>query len=283
MKVKKMFGTLMTKFIVLALGCGLAEGAWGGDSSVTNKVVSANLFGALTVNAGAATNAFVAVPFGAFGVGDAPIAAADIVQAAALSDGDKMYVWNGAEGSEQKYEVYTVASGAWTVANKVTVAADGSQSMGSESPEAFMVATGAGVFIERKDTSKPLYVYGQVLTNTMATTEFAAGLTLVSAPSTKAMSAIDLNALTWSGVGDVSITTIVPGMTIVNSWDGADFIYYRNAQNKVIRLYHNGGKWGTSVGTWNPGSGTTIPAGTAFWYMKNGSGSTTVTWPGSKE
>ena len=49
MNMKKMFGTLTVKFAALALVCSLAGGAWGGDSYVTNKVVSANWFGALTV------------------------------------------------------------------------------------------------------------------------------------------------------------------------------------------------------------------------------------------
>ena len=247
--------------------------------SVTNKVVSANLFGALTVNAGSSTNAFVAVPFGAFDIGDVKIAAADIVQAAALSAGDRMYVWNGAEGTSQKYEVYKVgANGTWTVEeHKVTVAADGTMTEGSESPELLKVPTGTGIFIERQDTSKPLYVYGQVLTNATATTTFGAGLTLVSAPSTRAMASVNLNALTWNGVGPVTITTTTSGRKIVRSYANADFIYYRNAANKIVRLYYDGSKWGTVSGTWkDAGDEAIIPAGTAFWYMNNGSAS--VTW-----
>ena len=274
MKEMKMFGTLTAKFAALAVAGGLAGGAWGGDASVTNSVASANLFGALTVG-GTAKPAYVAVPFGAFGDGDAPIAAADVVQAAALSDGDKMYVWNGAEGGQQKYEVYTVSGGAWTAAKKVTVAADGKQTEGSVSPDAFPVASGKGVFIERADTSKPLYVYGQVLTNATTETTFEAGLTLVSAPSTNAMAQIDLNALTWSGVGDVTVSTTTSGKKIVTSYTNADFIYYRNAANKVIRFYHYNGKWGTVSGTWKDAEAV-IPAGTAFWYMNHDSAS--VAW-----
>lgn len=277
MKVNKIFGTLTAKFAALTLVCNLAGGALGGDSYVTNKVVSANLFGALTVNAGTATNAFVAVPFGAFGIGDATITAADIVQAATLSAGDKMYVWNGAEGTSQKYEVYKVdANGAWAVEeHKVTVAVNGTVTEGSELPESLKVPTGTGVFIERKDTSKPIYVYGQVLTNMTATTTFETGLTLVSAPETKAMDAIDLNALTWSGVGDVTVSTTTSGKKIVTSYTDADFIYYRNAANKVVRFYHYNGKWGTVSGTWKDAEAV-IPAGTAFWYMNHGSAS--VAW-----
>ena len=274
MKANRIFGTLTAKFAALAVAVGLAGGAWGGDSYVTNKVVSANLFGALTVNAGTATNAFVAVPFGAFDIGDVKIAAADIVQAATLSAGDKMYVWNGTSGTSQKYEVYKVdANGAWAVEeHKVTVAVDGTVTEGSESPESLKVPTGTGVFIERKDTSKPIYVYGQVLTNTTASTTFGSGLTLVSAPSTKAMAQIDLNALTWSGVGDVTVSATTSGKKIVTSYTNADFIYYRSTANKVIRLYHYNGKWGTVSGTWKDATDAAIiPPGTAFWYMNHGS------------
>ena len=263
----------------LALVCGFARPAWAADpvASVTNKVVSANLFGALTVNAGSATNAFVAVPFGAFGIGDVKIAAADVVQAAALSAGDKMYVWNGAEGTSQQYDVYEVKDGKWTVAKKVTVAANGAQSEGSTSPDSHLVDSGTGIFIERQDTSKPICVYGQVLTNTTATTTFGAGLTLVSAPETNAMAQVNLNALAWNGVGAVTITTTTSGKKIVRSYANADFIYYRNAANKIVRLYYDGSKWGTVSGTWKEaGDEAIIPAGTAFWYMNNGSAS--VTW-----
>lgn len=269
----------MKKTMLIMMTVALANMVSAGDSAVTNKVVSANLFGALTVNAGTATNAFVAVPFGAFGVGDVKIAAADIVQAAALSAGDKMYVWNGAEGASQKYEVYKVDSnGAWAVEeHKVTVAADGTVTEGSESPESLKVSTGTGIFIERKDTSKPIYVYGQVLTNATVSMTFEAGLTLVSAPETKAMDAIDLNALAWSGVGAVTISTTTSGKKIVTSYANADFIYYRNAANQVVRYYYDGTEWGIVSGTWKDANAT-IPAGTAFWYDKIGSGNATVTW-----
>ena len=188
-----------------------------------------------------------------------------------------MYVWNGTSGTSQKYEVYKVdANGAWAVEeHKVTVAVDGTVTEGSESPESLKVPTGTGVFIERKDTSKPICVYGQVLTNTTASTTFGSDLTLVSAPSTKAMAQIDLNALTWSGVGDVTVSTTTSGKRIVTSYTNADFIYYRNAANKVIRFYHYNGKWGTVSGTWKDADAV-IPAGTAFWYMNHGSAS--VAW-----
>ena len=241
--------------------------------SVTNSVVSANCFGALTVG-GTAKPAYVAVPFGAFGDGDAQIAAADIVQAAALSDGDKMYVWNGTEGGQQKYEVYTVSGGAWTAAKKVTVAADGTQTEGSVSPDAFPVASGKGVFIERADTSKPLYVYGQVLTNATAETTFEAGLTLVSAPSTKAMGEIDLNSLTWSGVTTLPTKTArdktYPDLSKIND---ADYIYFRNAAGSTIKCYYSNGKWVTENGS----TVVKVPAGTAFWYSGKAAGAK-VTW-----
>ena len=269
----------MKKRILIMMTVAIGSMAWGVDSAVTNRVASSNLFGALTVNAGTATNAFVAVPFGAFGIGDVNIAAADIVQAAALSAGDKMYVWNGATGSSQKYEVYKVdANGLWTVEeHKVTVAADGTVTEGSESPELLKVQTGTGLFIERQDTSKPIYVYGQVLTNTVAETAFGSGLTLVSAPSTNAMAQINLNALTWNGVREVTITTTTSGRKIVKNYTNADFIYYRNTANKIVRLYYDGTKWGLVSGTWkDAGDEAIIPAGTSFWYMNNGSAK--VTW-----
>ena len=239
-----------------------------------NTVVSANAFGALAITGNAAKPAYVAVPFGAFGDGDAPIAAADVVQAAALSDGDKMYVWNGAEGTQQKYEVYKVdAKGAWTVENKVTVAADGSVTTDSTPAEALPVASGKGVFIERTNTAKPLYVYGQVLTNTVAETAFEKGLTLVSAPSLKAMGEIDLNALTWEGVTALKSKTVrgkaYPDWSKIAT---ADYLYYRTATGATARCYYCGGQWITENNK-TPGK---IPAGTAFWYCARAAGAKVV-------
>ena len=238
-------------------------------------MVSANLFGALTVQAGTTTNAFVAVPFGAFGAGDTNIVAADIVQAAALSDGDKMYVWNNTDNGGGHYDVYTVESGTWTVAKKVTVASNGNQTEGSTSPTVRLVESGTGVFIELSDTSKPIYVYGQVLTNTVVASTFEPGLTLVSAPSTNAMQAVDLNALTWpSSVNDAAGKVEDQFITSVKN---ADFIYYRDAAGKVVRFYHFGGKWGTySRSRWSPTA--IIPAGMAFWYNNAGGTAIEVSW-----
>lgn len=242
----------------------------GLQPSVTNSVASANVFGAIAITDSMATNAFVAVPFGAFGAGDAQIAAADLVQAAALSEGDKMYVYNGEVGS---YDVYVVANGAWTVANKVTVAADGTFTPGNvASPAERKVAAGTGVFIERKDVSKPIYVYGQVLANAAAETTFGSGLTLVSAPSTNAMAAVNLNALTWSGVTDATGRQLSSGKIVLKDLSGADYIYYRDAGNVVRRFYHCKGTWCTTSGS----SEAIVPAGSAFWYMNNGSAK--VTW-----
>ena len=244
---------------------------------VTNSVASANWMGAVTVAAGSATNAFVAVPFGAFGVGDSQIAAADLVQAASLSENDKMYVWNGEAG---KYDVYTVKNGAWTVAKKVTVAADGTQTEGSESPTERTVASGTGVFIERSDTSKPIYVYGQVLqSSSTGSVALGAGLTLISAPSTMAAQEIDLNTLTWSGVTEVEGYVFANGTSFIKDFGHADFIYYRDAENKPVRLYHfkQTNEWGTydeKTHKWTRRG--TIPAGTAFWYCNEGSAA--VTW-----
>ncbi len=265
----------MKKILAAIMALGLGARCAGEQPCVTNSVPSANWMGALTVQAGAATNAFVAVPFGAFGIGDSQIAAADLVQAAALSENDKMYVWNGEAG---KYDVYTVKNGAWTVAKKVTVAADGSQTEGSESPAERKVATGTGVFIERSDTSKPIYVYGQVLADASeGPVELGAGLTLISAPSTMAAAEVDLNALGWSGVTEAAGYTFGGGVSFITNLGTADFIYYRNADNMPVRLYRFKGEWGTyDIKTHAWARQGAIPAGTAFWYCNGGSAK--VTW-----
>ena len=250
--------------------------------SVTNTIVSANCFGAVAITGSAAATAFVAVPFGAFVASDAPIAARDVVQAASLSEDDRMYVWTGAaEGGEQRYEVYKVSGGAWVAdGNKVTVASNGTVRVGSESPDAVAVPTGTGVFIERQDASKPIYVYGQVLpAPASGQISFGSGLTLVSPPSTLALSDIDLNKLEWDGVSELDASCVKKFGAVykaVKTTAGADYIYYRNQANDVIQLYRYNGRWGTRNNLAREDAGV-IPAGTAFWFA-NKSGAAKVTW-----
>ena len=52
----------------------------------------------------------------------------------------------------------------------------------------------------------------------------------------------------------------------------ADFIYYRNAANQIVRYYYCNGKWITERGV----AEAKIPAGTAFWYYGNAAGAKVV-------
>ena len=236
---------------------------------VTNSVTSVNLFGALAITASAATNAFVAVPFEAFGAAGGSLTAAEAVPAGLLSEGDKMYAYNGEEG---KYDVYRVENGAWVAVNKVTVSRTGEQTTDSTQPDAHAVPAGTGVFIERQDVSKPIYVYGQVQATPATETTFGEGLTLVCAPSTNAMASVNLNALTWSGVTDATGRKLSNGTVLLKNLTGADYIYYRGNDNVVRRFYHCQGVWCTTSGS----AEAVVPANTAFWYMNNGSAK--VTW-----
>ena len=112
------------------------------------------------------------------------------------------------------------------------------------------------------------------MTNATAETTFEAGLTLVSAPSTKAMGEIDLNALAWSGVTALPTRTArgkdYPDWSKIGQ---ADYIYFRNAAGSTVKCYYSGGKWVAESGS----AVVKVPAGTAFWYSGKAAGAK-VTW-----
>ena len=108
---------------------------------------------------------------------------------------------------------------------------------------------------------------------------FGSGLTLVSPPSTLALSDIDLNKLEWEGVSELDASCVKKFGAVykaVKTTAGADYIYYRNKANDVIQLYRYNGRWGTRNNLAREDAGV-IPAGTAFWFA-NKSGTAKVEW-----
>ena len=226
------------------------------------EVTGSNTFGWLKVDSGLA-NTIVAVPWVECGTGEA-IKVANLVKTDNLTAGDKLYVYMGGT-----WYLYVLTDGAWTAST--TVGANGPEV--AEAPANQTLARGAALFLQRADTTKPFYLYGQydataVQTAITAGTSAAPVHTLVASPKA---ADFDLNGKTWTNV-DAGDRIVVP-MGVVSreyTWREADGWGY-NAQTTKTKA----GK--TVVSTTRTTTGCTIPAGTGFWYVSQG-GSPTIAW-----
>ena len=263
---------LVTKYVAISVP--VTENANGTETigivsqPVTNSVQSANLFGAIKVT-GVASNMFVAVPFEGFEAAGAARKAQDAVHPAGLADGTKMYVYDSAAG---KYDVFEVSGNAWAKASKVTVGADGTVSVDDPDLERPLSA-GSGVIVDRKSMDAPVYVYGQIPSS--SSVRLAAGVSLVCAPSTNALEAVDLNALAWEGVTEAGGNAAGTRVKVI---DGKDVIKFRGPDNKMVTYYCLGGKWGPVFRPADWDGKATVPAGTAFWYTCNNAAGATMAW-----
>ena len=259
----------MNKIVAVILTASLAGGAWG---AATIPVQSANLFGAMKLT-GKPTSLYVAVPF--LGFDGAPIAASKVIHAPGLADGTMMHVWNA---ESELYDEYEVSSGAWTNPSQ-TVVGDNDESGDVQADLNAGIAAGSGVLLERANTTQSVYVYGQVPDETKKSDTFEEGQTLVSAPATYA-GQVNLNAFQWTGV-----TAARENRKLIS---GADFIQFRDANNRLIKYYYDGTSWGlqpsyaklASYAPYVADGQALVPQGTAFWYCTTVGGAK-VTWASS--
>ena len=241
--------------------------------SVKFSVPSTNMFGAVKITANIASNLYVAVPFEGFEADGALRKAQDVVHAANLTAGTKMYVY---DKNADKYDVFEVdANGKWAAVLKINV---------TEMTNTFDTAdlmrgvtNGTGVIVGRKNTAETVYVYGQVPKIPIASTTFGAGQTLVSPPYTNGVAYVDLNASTWTGVKATQLRRL-------RNQKGADYIQFRTADNRLVKYFYLEGEgWGvvpTQVSLFSQfvaNGKALIPVGTAFWYYST-SGGAKVEW-----
>lgn len=237
------------------------------------SVPSTNMFGAVKITANIASNLYVAVPFEGFEADGALRKAQDVVHAANLTAGTKMYVY---DKNADKYDVFEVdANGKWAAALKINV---------TEMTNTFDTAdlmrgvtNGTGVIVGRKNTAETVYVYGQVPKIPIASTTFGAGQTLVSPPYTNGVEYVDLNASTWTGVKATQLRRL-------RNQKGADYIQFRTADNRLVKYFYLEDEgWGvvpTQVSQFSEfvaNGKALIPVGTAFWYYST-SGGAKVEW-----
>lgn len=238
---------------------------------VSTSVQSANLFGAVKITGNVASNMYVAVPFEGFESAGAARKAKDVVHPANLTAETKMYVYDKANDS---HDVYKVASGAWAPAVKVTIDSNNAATLDAASLDR-AVPAGTGVLVARANTGDNVYVYGQIPGAAVNPEPFAIGQTFVAPPYTNAtvdvsgVKYIDLNASKWTGVSAAR-----QNRKLVS---GADFIQFRDANNRLIKFYYDGTSWGlqptyAKLAAYKPyveGDRALVPQGTAFWYCSS--------------
>ena len=238
---------------------------------VTNSVQSANLFGAIKISGNTAANMYVAVPFEGFASDGAARLAKDVVHPANLTAETKMYVYNTGADS---HDVYTVASGAWTPATKVTIDSNNAATLESAALDR-EVGAGSGVLVERKSTTDAVYVYGQIPSAGTNSKTFGSGRELVAPPYTNAT--VEVSGVQYVNLNAAKWTNVQAAQQNRKLISGADFIQFRDANNRLIKYYYDGTSWGlqptyaklASYAPFVANGQALVPQGTAFWYCSS--------------
>ena len=255
--------------ILAAVAASAAIPAWG--DGVVFAVPTTNLFGAVKITGNVASNMYVAVPFEGFEADGAARKAKDVVHPANLTAETKMYVYNKASDS---HDVYKVSSGAWSPAVKVTINSNNAATLDAASLDREIPA-GTGVLVARANAGDNVYVYGQIPGAAVNPEPFAIGQTFVAPPYTNAtvevsgVKYIDLNTFTWTGVSAAKENRKLIA--------GADFIQFRDANNRLIKFYYDGTSWSlqptyAKLAAYKPyveGGRALVLQGTAFWYCSS--------------
>lgn len=202
----------------------------------------------------------IAVPW--VNVGGGNVQVAKLVKTDTLSVNDWLYWYDGA--SYYAWQL-TETSGVkvWTPASTTK------DNMTFSAPDAtFGLAKGQALFIQRSDTSKDIYLYGQHATGS-AEVQIAAGssdtpaYTLLANPRT---ADVDINMVTMTGTPAAGDKILVPGTNGATEKeltyaDGAwgyntkkPFTVGSRTINKLVRTT----------------TGVTLPAGRGVWYVSQG-------------
>ena len=200
-------------------------------------------------------NYIIPVPYQTIG-STAPVSVHDLVKAANLPDGTKLYHYNGAS-----YQVWEVSGGTWAAPDVAATEKIAGTSVSAGSTEV-TIAVGSAlwvVFGSNPAASQKIYVYGSPVATKTTTISETGKTYLLSNPTDTEISDLAAKLSTIVAKGD----KILP---IGNSFAGY-YTYSGTAWKKVA---------GTTIITENPPA---LGAYAGFWYVKKAAGSgTTITW-----
>lgn len=229
----------------------------GFDTS-NERVVTVNTAGVLKVTA-SAQKLPIAVPWVAFSpTNSAPISAANLVKTMNLTPGDRLHVYDGdGTGTYKSWQLRE--GGAWEPLGIYAIDSNGNINWKSSGmPTATTVPRGAGAWLERQNTSTPVYVVGQ-LDEAKVKTTLTAGWNLVGSPTG----------------AQFDVSAIKPA-------EGDRIVIPTGAEPK--NCTYEGGKWGYNVSyviheddfsftkTVRKTEDLVVPVGTAFWYISKEAG-----------
>ena len=236
------------KTSILALSLMLAGAALA-------DVESSNVFGLIPVTS-TQKETLLAVPFVAYSAdGTSSIAVKDLVKTANLTTGDRLLVSNGST-----YYSWTLKNSAWTPDNTAYTTAAGGKVISTTAPtQDQTISRGDAIWLVRTDTSKTVYLMGQVgavaslsITGSDKGTWNLVGSTVGDA--------IKISSLTGANVSDT-----------IELNDGTFYVYKTDGWCK--RTPASG--WGKPTETAVTDSDV-IPAGTGFMYFAFGNNSLTL-------
>ena len=202
------------------------------------------------------TDYIIPVPYQTIGSTTA-VSVHDLVKAANLPDGTKLYHYNGAS-----YQVWEVSGGTWVAPDVAATAKIAGTSVSAGSTEV-TIAVGSALWVVfgtgYPEADQKIYVYGSPVATKTTTISEAGKTYLLSNPTNTEISDLATKLSTIVAKGD----KILP---IGNSFAGY-YTYNGTAWKKVA---------GTTITTENPPA---LGAYAGFWYVKKAAGSgTTITW-----
>lgn len=242
------------KRILSIVLCAAAIAAFGEETTVTNVTFS------LYPVTSSSKNTIVAISLR--GMDGQPVAVANLVKTANLTEGDKLYTFE-----DGKYEGWTLTGGAWVGATKNYTMNEQGQLVEAEGvdPSTARKEVGSGIWLVRNDSYAGVeftfYLYGKPDDNPQ--TDIVGGaVNLVGNPTTSSVP-LTVEMLTGAVAGD---RIEVPG---------GDSVLGRS------KYTYNGTIWQTTDPTTHKRvqGYPTIPANQGFWYVSKGPSAVTITWP----
>ena len=238
------------------------------DGFVTTNVPVEKTIGVLKVDS-AAEYTILAVPWKSLDSGD--IKASELVHAASLSNGDTLYAYDG----EGNLKSWLVQDGVWTSPTEV----ENGQVLPKTDPGTFDIARGKGVWLKRKDPSKPIYLVGQPATSDEpATTDLVpakedgeASWNLLASPK---LESVDITTSGFKNNTGDEIIVPTAGTPKHYTYKNGEWGYPGATTNEVTI----GGKVFWKIKTGHKTDDTIVPAGTGFWYLNKQTGEKAIEW-----
>lgn len=216
------------------------------------------------------TNTILALPLVDVGstTGNTTLNPTNHILTTGLSNGDFLFTSYG----RNKMSGWIVSNGQWSPVDNVIY-----KNINVTAPSSANPSRGTGVWLTRKNPSSPaeVYLYGQIMTNTVEVTPEAGAntqpkYTMMGNPRTSTVDLLQCISGTPS-MGDMIalIDDSLGGMS-------ATYVYMSNEwkQKGTPTTDENG----VSSPAWNSVSSITLQPGQGFWYISKGSDTPTINW-----